>query len=540
MTHVHRYSALLLFFLLGALHSLSFAAQPLPTAVLPYVQLITLSILIFQLNKRPSVRARLGPAFAFAFGNFSLGLYWLFISLHVYGELPALLSLLALLLFNVFLSLFYVLIAALHAYLLPQKTIQRSAQALANALLWASLWTACEWLRGTLFTGFPWLNIGYAHIDGALAGWAIVTGAYGVTWMAVFTAAALATFIQLHRHPAPSPRPRYSSAVLILAFALNISGLLIHGIQWSTPVGQPFYVRLTQGNLPQSMKFDPALFETGIQTYYELASLPAKDPHAQPAVIILPETVIPVFQNRLPATFWQQWIDLAQQHNSVLLMGLPLYDPQSETYTNSAIAIEPHTTAWDIIQLQLKHRYDKHHLVPFGEFVPTGFQWFIDLMNMPLGNFHRGAPAQPPFSIAGQKIAPDICYEDVFGEEIIQSVRTHNHIEGATMLVNISNLGWFGDTWALRQHLQISRMRALETARPMIRSTNTGITAVIDPDAVVRAMLPQSTIGVLDVEVQGYDGYTPYVRWGNAIVLWLSFLCIVGLSLSRKKWTDTA
>ena len=542
MSPLRRYSALLFFFFLGAIHSLSFAAQPLPTAVLPYVQLITLTILIYQLNTRPSARARLAPAFFFAFGNFMLGLYWLFISLHTYGELPASLSLIAVILFNALLSLIYVLIALCHAWILPQKKLSNSAQALANILLWASLWTFFEWLRGNLFTGFPWLNIGYAHIDGALAGWAIITGAYGVTWMAVFTAAALACFFQLHRRPANTEnsaqnKPWQASSVLILAFVLNIIGLFLHGIHWSQPTGEPFYVRLTQGNVPQSMKFAPERFEAGIQTYYELTALAPKDPKAQPSVIILPETVIPVFQDRLPANFWQQWVDLARQQNATLLMGLPLYDPNNGEYTNSVVSIDADTTALDIMQLKLKHRYDKHHLVPFGEFIPTGFGWFIDMMNMPLGDFQRGTTTQAPFEIAHQRIAPDICYEDVFGEEIIRSVRTQPDSPGATMLVNISNLGWFGDSWALRQHLQISRMRALETARPMIRATNTGITAVIDPDAVVRAMLPQNTIGVLDVEVQGYKGLTPYVRWGNHTIMIISLICILGLGLSRKRWT---
>src|SRR5690625_1804281 len=376
MSPLRRYSALLFFFFLGAIHSLSFAAQPLPTAVLPYVHLITLTILIYQLNIRPTARARITPAFAFAFGNFMLGLYWLFISLHIYGELPALLSLLALVLFNGLLSLFYVLVALCHAWLMPQKQLRRSSQAIVNALLWASLWSLFEWLRSTLFTGFPWLNIGYAHVDGALAGWAIITGAYGVTWMAVFTAAALACFFQLHRQPATTEdvsaqKPWHSSAVLIIAFVLNIAGLFIHGIQWSTPTGAPFFVRLTQGNVPQSMKFDPERFEVGIQTYYELTALPPKDPKAQPSVIILPETVIPVFQDRLPANFWQQWVDLARQQNATLLMGLPLYDPNNGEYTNSVVSIDADITALDIMQLKLKHRYDKHHLVPFGEFIPT-------------------------------------------------------------------------------------------------------------------------------------------------------------------------
>jgi apolipoprotein N-acyltransferase len=182
-------------------------------------------------------------------------------------------------------------------------------------------------------------------------------------------------------------------------------------------------------------------------------------------------------------------------------------------------------------------RYDKHHLVPFGEFVPPGFRWFVDAMTIPLGDFNRGAQRQALFNLHGQVLAPNICYEDVFGEEIIQSVRPSQQFgAGATNLVNASNLGWFGDSWALRQHLQISRMRALETARPMIRATNTGMTAAIDPNGVVRAVLPAHSKGVLDVEVQGTTGLTPYVRWGNTPVLtWTALLLLLGLALRGRR-----
>src|SRR5690606_16156739 len=171
-------------------------------------------------------------------------------------------------------------------------------------------------------------------------------------------------------------------------------------------------------------------------------------------------------------------------------------------------------------------RYDKVHLVPFGEFVPTGFRWFVDMMSIPLGDFDRGQVDQPPMEIAGQLVAPNICYEDVFGEEIIQTVRGDVEAGGASMLVNISNLAWFGNSWALRQHLQISRMRSLETARPMLRSTNTGMTAAIAPNGVVRAQLDAHVKGVLDVEVQGRSGLTPYVRWSNQPVVVLCLLLL--------------
>lgn len=181
-------------------------------------------------------------------------------------------------------------------------------------------------------------------------------------------------------------------------------------------------------------------------------------------------------------------------------------------------------------------RYDKQHLVPFGEFIPPGFRWFVDAMEIPLGDFARGPIRQPLFPIEGQHLSVNICYEDVFAEEIIQTVRNSDAKgPGASILVNISNLAWFGDSWALRQHLRIARMRALETARPMVRATNTGMTAYIGPKGQVYASLAPMTVGVLDVEVQGMTGYTPYVRMGNPPVLaWALAILLLSAWFRRR------
>src|SRR5690606_34340653 len=252
-----------------------------------------------------------------------------------------------------------------------------------------------------------------------------------------------------------------------------------------------------------------------------------------------PETVIPLFQNRIAPQVWQQWLAIAHERNATVLMGIPLQDHHegADRYTNSAIGFDASTPLDTLVAGATQMRYDKHHLVPFGEFVPPGFRWFVDSMQIPLGDFNRGPLRQRLFPIKDQMISPDICYEDVFGEEIIQSVRdSATQGPGASMLINLSNLGWFGDSWALRQHLQISRMRALETARPMLRATNTGMTAAIDPNGVVRAALAPMRKGVLDVEVQGMTGMTPYVRWGNGPVLvWTLLLLALGFAFRKHQ-----
>src|SRR5699024_7386911 len=199
-----------------------------------------------------------------------------------------------------------------------------------------------------------------------------------------------------------------------------------------------------------------------------------------PDLIVLPETVIPMFQDIVAPDLWRQWQAVSQKHNARLLMGIPLRDDAGRHHTNSAISFTHDTPLEALHNGTPDTRYDKHHLVPFGEFIPPGFNWFVQAMEIPLGNFNSGPVRQPLLTVKDQIISPNICYEDLFGEEI----RTHVQADqqagpGASMLINMSNLAWFGDTWALRQHLQIARMRVLETRRPMLRATNTGLTAAI-------------------------------------------------------------
>jgi apolipoprotein N-acyltransferase len=177
-------------------------------------------------------------------------------------------------------------------------------------------------------------------------------------------------------------------------------------------------------------------------------------------------------------------------------------------------------------------RYDKRHLVPFGEFVPWGFRWFVDLMTIPLGDFGRGADIQPPFKVGEQRISFNICYEDVFGEELLPALAGE---DGATILANVSNIAWFGNSHALPQHLQIARMRTLETARPMIRATNTGVTAAIDFDGKVLAALPTYQLGALSLQVQGRTGLTPYARTGNWPILALSMLILAAAAVRKRE-----
>ncbi|CAM5196479.1 apolipoprotein N-acyltransferase [Oligella ureolytica] len=244
-------------------------------------------------------------------------------------------------------------------------------------------------------------------------------------------------------------------------------------IEWWQSNGDPISVRLIQSNIPMSQKFDMQL---GLERLYEqflLAQLPASDPARPPAVIIFPETTIPVFQHQLNSQVWSDIIGMSSKTNSTFLIGAPLYLPDSSTnfrMTNSVIAVDTFTEVHEIINGQNLAIYNKRHLVPFGEFIPYGFKWFVDMMQVPLGSFDKGRENQQLMKIEDQYFAPNICYEDLFGEELLAQLFARNgNNAGASILFNISNLAWFGKTIALQQHLEISRMRALETARPMIR-----------------------------------------------------------------------
>ena len=518
----------------GALQALSFAPDPLPQWALSPLQLCTMAWLVTCIWRAPNGLFAARRAWLFALGHFVVGLYWLTISMHVYGYMPMPLAIVALVALSAYLALF----ASLAAWLVHQiKAVSQSSLSatLWSSFAWASAWTISEWLRATLFTGFPWLNIGYAHVDSWFAGWSSVLGLYGVTFVTAFCAAAIAalvvirprTQVQTHRDTARRATTALHGIAGVLALAFAFIGLALGHIQWSTPAGSPLVVRLIQGNVDQGVKFSPDHLYKIIQQHQRLAATPAPAGSPQPQVVLLPETVMAVFQHQIAPATWQAWIDIAKAQQSTILIGSALYDTKTGAYTNSVIGIDAATTAKQLVEATMVQRYDKSHLVPFGEFVPFGFRWFVNLMSIPLGDFTRGTSKQKPFAIAGQRIAPNICYEDVFGEELLPAMRgTAGTQDGATILANFSNLAWFGDSWALRQHWQMSRLRAIETSRPMLRTTNTGATGAIDHRGHGIAQLPPNRVGVLDTAIQGQQGLTPYVRLGNRLILGLCVLIL--------------
>ncbi|HZH07636.1 MAG TPA: apolipoprotein N-acyltransferase [Lautropia sp.] len=559
---------------LGLLHAASFAPWGnwwVQLLVLAAFCALTLSMI---LDRRPA-RVIAAAGWLFGFGWFLAGVGWLFVSMHTYGLMPAPLALLALALFAFYLALFPA--AALWATttlygsrLLPPANLpggrhsgrvsdaaasgngrgtgafdagrgpaarravgfglRPGALAAGFSLTFAAAVTLAELLRGNLLTGFPWLAIGYAQTDGPLGGYASLAGSYGVGFAACLAAALLACLAVCLK---AGSRPAASLlATLLPLMALLVVGQGVKAIVWSQPAGAPIKVRLLQGNVPQQMKFDPVVARQTMQGYLELIA-------AEPAdLIVLPETAWTVPWASTPPDIAERLQQFVASSGSAVALGLPLTTSARSGRTGAGMAAsgQPVALTNSVILFDRNvfagtspaPRYDKQHLVPFGEFVPWGFRWFVDLMTIPLGDFGRGSPDQPPFAVGGQRIAFNICYEDVFGEELLPAV---TRVDGATILANVSNIAWFGDSHALPQHLQIARMRTLETARPMIRATNTGVTAAIDFDGRVLAALPPYQLGALSVTVQGRSGLTPYSRTGNWPVTVISLLVLGAAAL---------
>ena len=434
--------------------------------------------------------------------------HWIYISLHDYGQMAAPIAAVATGLLGTYLALYGWLAAwIMRRWLMgptPSAPAPSPRTALVQPLAIAGLITLLEWLRGTLFTGFPWANWGYQQIDSWLAGFAPVVGVYGVLFVAALCAAWLASL-----------RPKALLAVVVV----HLIGGALASTSWTRPHGQSINVALLQPAVPQQMKFDQDAMLANEKTHLTLAAV-AASPSAKVDLIVLPETAFIRPWQDLSAQTRASLMALAQRSSATVLTGIPSRDGQQ--WFNSVMSIS---------QAGPTGRYDKHHLVPFGEFIPWGFRWFVDLMQMPLGDFTSGPKVQKPIPVADQLIGINICFEDLFGEEIIAAL-SPKQVAAAqpTILLNVSNLAWFGNTIALRQHLDIARMRSLETGRPTVRSTNTGMTAHIDHKGRLLAASPAMQQDILLDRVQGMVGSTPYAAWTNLPVLLLALLSL-GLGL---------
>jgi apolipoprotein N-acyltransferase len=477
------------------------AGAALPLAFAPFgfwfVAPLAMTTLFLGWSAAPRESAR--RAFLFGVAAFAAGTWWLYVSVRLVGGTPLLVALLLLA------GLVAIMAAwmALAGYLAAR--LRTGSSAFDLCLLAPAVWVLAEWLRGWVLTGFPWLSLGYGQVDGPLAAWAPVGGVYGVTLVTAVLAGVLATLVT------GGARDRVIAGVL--AAAVAVGTWLLAGRAWSEPAGEPLRVSLVQGAIPQLLKWRPGERRATMELYRGMT-----EPLAGRDLVVWPEAAVPA-PDDLVRDYLDELAALADALDTQLLVGILTHDEERDEYRNSLLALGRPAGV-----------YHKRHLVPFGEFfpVPAFVRQWLRMMSLPYSDIARGAARQQPLAAGSVPIAPTICYEDAYGAEQL------GFLPEALLLVNVSNDAWFGDTMAPHQHLQIARMRALETGRYLVRATNTGVSAIIDERGTVRATIPQFEPGVLSGPAQPFAGATPYVRAGNWPVLILSGL-VIGIAWRRRR-----
>jgi len=489
--------AKLMFFLSGAILMLSFA----PVGWYLLQPLILLPLLYGFLISNPRTAAAYG--FCFGAGLFLAGTYWLYISIHVFGQAPLLLAIFLMLALVVIMGLYYAAAGWLTARLSDGK-------AMRLLLVAPSVWVAIEWIRGWFLSGFPWMSLGYGQIDSPLAGIAPVLGVYGISLAVVFsvTAALVAVAGNVGRQ---LRWPLVAAALLPW-----VAGFLLQNVQWTEPAGPAVRTTIVQGGVSQDRKWLPEQFRPTLTLYRD--SL-AQHPDSQ--LVVWPEVAVPSYIDLVEDYIRALQSDLMLQHQS-LLFGILERDFELKRVYNSVVMLDGAG----------RQIYRKRHLVPFGEFfpVPDFVREWMRLMSLPNSDISPGDAIQPLLQTpGGQKLSVAICYEDAYGAEQLYAM------PDATILINVSNDAWFGDSIAPHQHLEIARMRAVEVGRPVVRATNTGISTFISADGVLGANVAQFVADAVTEDVVPRQGQTPYARSGNVPSIALVLLIIAGFA-----WRDYA
>ncbi len=472
-----------------------------------WLQPVALAVFVYIVAAAPNAKAAAWSAWGFATVWLSTTFWWLYVAMYTYGGLPSLLAGGAVIGLAAALGGYYAI-----AVWVWKRGAQRGPA--VATVSFAALWLMAEMARGTWLTGFGWGAIAYAHIDGPLAFYLPWLGTYGVSALAAAWAAAMGIAV-VRRSPWPA---------CWVSFALLLPAALPSEINtWTTPTGT-LQVSLLQGNIPQDEKFETGSGVPLALQWYRDALL-----QADGDLVVAPETAVPLLPQQLPEGYWASLSEKFTQSSQAAIIGIPLGSFQTG-YTNSVVGLSASQTGW---------QYDKHHLVPFGEFIPPLFKWFTQLMNIPLGDFNRGPLGQPSLDVRGERVAANICYEDLYGEEL--ATRFSNPAAAPTVFANVSNLGWFNRTVALNQHLHISRARALEFQRPFVRATNTGATAILSHEGTVLQKLQPQTRAVLTGEVQGRTGLTPYAWWASHFglwPLWIAALLVLAVVWRPRRLSD--
>jgi len=477
----------------GAVCSLAFA----PTELLPLA--LVCPAILFLLWEVATPRRAAVIGLAFGAGLFLSGTYWIYTAVHVFGKAPAWLAVFLMFGLVAIMAAYYAIVGWAFARLLPRATAVRRLLALPAA------WVLLEWLRGWLFSGFPWLEIGYAHSDSPLAGYAPLGGVHLVTLVSVATSGAIVSALR------GTPRERVVALVTV-AF-LWAGGAALRAQAWTVPAGDEITVAIVQGAIPQDLKWEDEHRAETLRLYRRMT-----EQVLGTRLIVWPEAALPALAHEVGPYLAGLWAE-AQRAGSDLVLGLLRYDEATDSYYNGVLALSGDHAGW----------YYKRRLVPFGEFfpVPEAVRSWMRLMSLSYVDMTPGTDDQPALDAAGEKIGVTICYEDAYGSEQLAV------LDEATLLVNVTNNAWFGDSTAPHQQLQMARFRALEAGRYLVRATSNGVTAIIGPDGKVAAQAAQFVPETLRGSVRPFKGLTPYARTGN----WPVLCACLGL-LVAAAWTS--
>lgn len=479
------------------------AGAALPFAFAPYglwpLAIVTLGAL-FGLWQGGSPRRAAGLGYVFGVGMFGHGVWWIQVSIHKFG--------LPIYTFSVSMTALFVLFMALYPALIGYlvRRLPAANERARLLLLMPALWVLGEWLRGWLLTGFPWLLLGYSQVDSWLAGYAPLGGVHAAS----IAVALMASFAAFAVHAAPVGRLTAFAGLLAVA----AGGFALSRMDWTRAVGEPALVALVQGAVPQEIKWRAEYRAPTLELYQGLSA-----PHWGKSVVIWPETALPAFPGEIRPQL-ESLAARAKEAGTALLVGMPTGNPAHGVYFNSVVLMG-----------EGAGQYDKHHLVPFGEFLPID-RWLrpiLDFLTIPMSSFSRGPEIQAPLAAGVLRFGVSICYEDAYASEVRKA------FPAANLLVNVSDDAWFGDTIAPHQHLEIARMRALESGRYLLRATNTGVSAIIDGRGRVLARSPQFEPYVLTGEAEAREGATPFVRTGHwPVLLVAATMALVSIRLRRK------
>jgi apolipoprotein N-acyltransferase len=482
----------------GALLVLGFA----PFGWYPLVLIGLLGFLIALNGASPRIGFLRG--WLFGVGLMGIGVFWIRISLNEFGNMDTWVAHLLTGVFVATMALFY----GLTGWLI--RRLDRGPAWLVPLLLFPGLYLLSEWLRGWLFTGFPWLSLGYTQIDGPLGGFAPILGVYGVGLLILLSAGLV--WGLLPRSGRWLGRGRIAAAAaLVLIWG---GGMLLKQVSWTVPSGPGFRAAVVQASIPQAMKWDPDQLVSTMEIYWDLT-----ERNLDAELVVWPETAIPDFLHHVRDVLIEPMAARAREEGTEIVLGIPVMELDTGRHFNALLSLGSR-----------EDLYAKRHLVPFGEFMPFK-AWLgplVDLFEVPMSDFSRGSSERPLLAVGDRLAGVSICYEDAFPAEVSQA------LPEAEFLINVSNDAWFGDSLAPHQHLEMARMRALENGRYLLRATNTGISAIIDQRGRVLGTIPAFVRGDFATQVQPYAGATPYVRLGNAPAITLAaFMVLLGLGFVR-------